>query len=387
MDQLDLKTEDELFVIIKRVVSEYHIQNVTILKNPMLQLGKANRHQQVLEIIQEISPASADEIASSYQERYGVSASTVKSSYLRDFQAYRKHGIYEYRDTSLTDTQRDYLANLLTADYHALSSIKMRYEAAPFSPSGLDINDENLESLGYITSHGLVVRKDIDLKALFAERIDSHERFCEGGSGFEEAVMHHPAFRSELSSRISLYQIVQFEPGKYISSKKLEDIFGISPAMLSAYARKVARSATPEIPFTVESLRRSGFSDPVDSLRENADFKDCFYETLIESLPATDLIKRTSLDGTKVYCKSKTPLSSSTFIKHIVQREGEIEIEDLLYLLEDEYGIKTSINVLRGIIERAYQANYIFYNQQFETLLPDKAANAEFLRRCINGNK
>lgn len=387
MDQLDLKTEDELFVIIKRVVSEYRIQNVTILKNPMLRLGKANRHQQVLEIIQELSPANADEIASSYQERYGVSANTVKSSYLRDFQAYRKHGIYEYRDTSLTDTQRDYLANLLTDDCHVLSSVKMRYEAAPFSPSGLDINGENLESLGYITSHGLVVRKDIDLKALFAERIDSHERFCEGDSGFEEAVMHHPAFRSELSSRISLYQIVQFEPGKYISSKKLEDIFGISPSMLSAYARKVARSATPEVPFTVESLRRSGFSDPVDSLREDADFKDCFYETLIESLPATDLIKRTSLDGTKVYCRSKTPLSSSTFIKHIVQREREIEIEDLLYLLEDEYGIKTTINVLRGIIERAYQANYIFYNQQFETLLPDKAANAEFLRRCINGNK
>lgn len=386
MDQLDLKSEDELFMIIKRVVSEYHIPNVTILKNPMLQLGKANRHQQVLEIIQELSPANADEIASAYQERYGVSANTVKSSYLRDFQAYRKHGIYEHRDTSMTDAQRNYLASLLTDDCHALSSIKMRYEAAPFSPSGLDINDENLENLGYVTSHGLVVRKDIDLKTLFAERIDSHERFCEGDPGFEEAVIRHPAFRSELSSRISLYQIVQFEPGKYISSKKLEDIFGISPSMLSTYARRAARTATPEVPFTVESLRQSGFSDPVDSLREEADFKDCFYETLIESLPATELIKRTSLDGTKVYCRSKTPLSTSTFIKHIVQREGEIEFEDLLYLLEDEYGIKTSVNVLHGIVERAYQANYIFYNQQFETLLPDKAANAEFLRRCIDGN-
>lgn len=123
MDRLDIHNPNELHAVIKRVVHDYRLHAVAINKIPLITLGTAQRRDQVLAIIKELSPCSGDEIAIEYQERYGVNVNTVKSSYLRDFQAYRKDGRYEYRDTKLTDQQLESLRGLLVNDCHALSSI------------------------------------------------------------------------------------------------------------------------------------------------------------------------------------------------------------------------------------------------------------------------
>lgn len=197
--------------------------------------------------------------------------------------------------------------------------------------------------------------------------------------------MKHPSFRVELTSRLSSYTYVQPEPNFYLSVSWLQSRFGVTADMLRDYGEQVANQAEPGVPFTVHSLAKSGFLHEVDLLREEADFKDCFYETLIEALPVWRQIKRTSFEGTKVYCLSESSFSISDIINYIAQREGAIELESLLDLLEDEYAITTSANYLRGCIERTCQDDGVFYNQQFETLLPSKEANKAFLLSQING--
>lgn len=385
MEQLELLNGRELFVVIKRLLKENRSIDIRTGKNPLLNLGQCDRHQQVLAVIKEASPASADELASIYLERYGVTANTFRSTFLRDFHAYKKHGTYEYRDTQLSEQQAGFLRTLLIDSCHPLDVVKLRYEAAPFPTSALDINDENLKPLGYSVSHKLIVRDGVDLGSLFGKRIDGHAQFDEGDPGFETDVIHHPAFVSELRSRIDSYVYTEFEPGRYVSTKKLNELFGISAHTLMDYAEQVANRAEYNVPFTVHSLWRSGFSHPAESLAKDAGVKDCFYERLIETLPISRLIKRTSFDGTKVFCKSKLTLSVPQFMHHLAQREQEIEVEDLVDLLADEYGIHTTVTYVRNSIERARQDGLVFYSQNFDALFPDKAAYAEYLKSCING--
>lgn len=118
-------------------------------------------------------------------------------------------------------------------------------------------------------------------------------------------------------------------------------------------------------------------------LREEAGVDDSLFEDLIEAIPASEGIKRTSFDGVTVYCRSVTPFSATSFLSFLARREGSIELGDLIDLLEAEYGIHTSMGYLRNCVERAASEGDAFYNQALDTLLPNKEANAVFLRDCI----
>ena len=53
-----------------------------MLRCPNIAFGMGERHEQVLELLREMSPATASELSEAYQERYGVDAALVAGIYL-----------------------------------------------------------------------------------------------------------------------------------------------------------------------------------------------------------------------------------------------------------------------------------------------------------------
>lgn len=384
MEMLDLLDEYDLYVVIKRLLKEANISGATTGTCPILRFGECDRHAQVLEVIKEVSPASADEVAAAYEERYGVLAASFKSSYLRAFAAYQRNGRYEYHEPELSDDMREFLEGELKGDYLVLSLVQARFAARFSQASRLDVNDATLAPFGYHTSHELIVRDGIDERAVFGELIDSHEQFALGDVGFDEAVIKYPAFRAELRARLASLSYVEWMRDHYLSVTRLSSAFDVGRDELRAYMGFISDLAEPGVPFTVPGLLRAGRRHPLDALRDDAGVEDSLYEGLIEAMPASEGIKRTSFDGTIVYCRAHGSFSTAEFLSYLACREGHIEVEDLVDLLEGEYGINTSVGYVRNCIERAASEGLVFHNKALDTLLPSKEANAAFVRSCID---
>lgn len=384
METLDLVDEYDLYVVIKRLLKEASISGVATGKCPILRLGECDRHAQVLEVIKEASPASADEVAAIYEERYGVPVASFKSSYLREFAAYQRSGRYEYHERELSDDMREFLGGELKGDYLVLSLVQARFAARFSQASRLDVNDATLAPFGYHTSHELIVRDGIDVRSVFGELIDTHEQFALGDVGFDEAIIKYPVFRAELRARLASLSYVEWMRDHYLSVARLSSAFDVGRDELRAYMGFISELAEPGVPFTVPGLLRAGRRHPLDALRDDAGVEDSLYEGLIEAMPTSEGIKRTSFDGTIVYCRVHGSFSTAEFLSYLACREGHIEIEDLIDLLEDEYGIDTSVGYVRNCIERAASEGLVFHNKALDTLLPSKEANAAFVRSCID---
>lgn len=384
METFDLVDEYDLFVVVRRLIREAGIPGVRTGTCPILRFGECDRHAQVLGVIKEVSPATADEVAVVYEERYGVPSASFKSSYLREFAAYRKNGRYEYHERELTVEMREFLSSELKGDYLVLSLVQARFAARFSEASKLDVNDMALAPFGYHTSHDLIVRDGIDERVAFGALIDSHEQFAFGDVGFDEAITKYPAFRSELRTRLASLSYVEWMRGHYLSVARLSSAFDVGEHELRAYMRYISELAEPGVPFTVPGLLIAGRHHDLDSLRDDAGVEDSLYEGLIEFMPASEGIKRTSFDGTTVYCRSHGSFSTAEFLSYLANREGHIELEDLVDLLEDEYGISTSVGYVRNCVERAASEGVVFHNQALDTLLPSKEANAAFVRSCID---
>lgn len=266
METLELQDEYELHAIVRRLKAERGLPGVELGTCPILRLGECDRHAQILEVIKDLSPATADEIASAYEERYGVLRSSVKASYLRDFAAYQRNGRYEYRKATLTGEMEDFLKEELTGDYAVLSLVQTRFAVRFPQASRLDVNDAALSPFGYHTSCGLIVRDGMDERATFGRLIDEHEQFAFGDVGFDEAVCKHPAFRCELRARMSSLSYVEWMRGHYVSVERLESAFGMGREELRSYMDYVLALAEPGVPFTVPGLVLAGRRHALDVL-------------------------------------------------------------------------------------------------------------------------
>ncbi len=387
MKDLDILDAQELHVVIKRLLDEEDIEGVHLEKRPVIRFGEGDRKRQAIELIKEMGPSSVDEVAAEYESRFGNSPSFFKTAVKREISAYCKNGRFEYRETDMSAEQREYLLSLLDKDYQALDLVKAQFSVRFPDMNELDVNDEVLSELGYHVDCGLVVRDGVELGPVFSRLVRQKESFSIRDPDFGPAVLSHPEFRKVLNRGLNSLEIVEISKDEFVLVKKLKRIFGVTRADLLDYANEAGKTAQHEAPFTIHSLRKEGFVHRIDSLREDAGLGDCMYESLIALLPQSYGIKRTAMGGTMVFCKLNHKFSAVDFLELIVKSEERIELDELIDLLLDEYGVSVPESTLRLAIDRAVGEGRLFFNQSFQMLLPSKEANLEFLRGLIDQPK
>ncbi|WP_346674535.1 sigma factor-like helix-turn-helix DNA-binding protein [Enorma phocaeensis] len=360
MESLDIRDAYELYWISETLYQDV-VEGVAFgPRMPMVTLGKADRYAQILSLIEELSPVPAGNLATEYERRYGVARASFLGSFLGEFSQYKEGNSYAVRRKSLTAEELDFLHDELSgADYRSLEFVRERFVGAYPDESLSAISDSTLRELAlryadddYFISEGLIVRRDLDLSGTFQRLINCRDFFSEGDEGFGHDVFVHSAFRAELNKALRAFDVVQCMQDTYFSAIELERQFGIRKCDIKGYLEAVLEFAGEDAPFTIHSLNKQGFSHIAELLCEDDRFGDTPLESILSSGSGSKRFSTSSMGGKMVFCKTEKPFSTVSLLEAIVQREGELEIEELTDVLVDEYDIQVFPSYVRQAVQR-----------------------------------
>lgn len=370
LEELDIQNGYELHYILSRYCSD--VDGMKVGRSPNVTFGKGSRNDQVLEMIKELSPISAPDLADAYSERYGVDPASFMASYLSTFKIYLKHGKYVYNDQDLNEEQITFVRDQLEGtgrDYLSVSLLKARFKNRFPRASTSLINGDNIAQFGYHPSATLLVKDGIDERAMFSSLLDSKQRFSISDDEFGKDVFDNPSFQAELAIRVRACKLVEFEKDSYLASSVFSSQYvSIDETDLRDYVDSAIEFMKPNTPYTVKSLVSSGFTHKIDVLRNDFGLDDFFFASLLKSGTVGGRLKTTSVGDTPVFCKTFYNYSAPIMVEQIVAKVEAIEIDDLAYLLEDDYGIQASNSLLRSIVKRSD----LYFNETLDMVFDSK---------------
>lgn len=372
MEELGLQDGYELHNIVRNCLSG--IPGLKLERTPTMVFGNGDRKAQMLELVKELCPASAETLAEAYERRYGVRKEVVLGNYLDDLNSYRVGRVYVYNDEDLTSEQEEFLSSELTGRCHSLFLVKERFKERFQDARASLVNESNLAELGFKISGSLIIEADQDERELFASMID--EKLAEGKGFFNvedfptgKEILGNDAFKSELNPRLNSRRLVEYEDGKFLTAEKLASLDPpITVADLEDYVNSAIEFMEPGKPYSLKVLEREGFSHPVGALREDAGLGDMFFNSLLRTGFVGGRLKRASFGDTPLFCRTPYAFNSPDVLDYILKQERFIDIDDLAGLLERRYGVNVSNAVLRQTVGRSslYYAeaiDIVFYDE------------------------
>lgn len=263
-------------------------------------------------------------------------------------------------EAPLTNRERCWLeAELEGVSYISLEFIRQRFIDEFSLAASQKICDHNLSSLGFAVSEDLIVSRSVDVEAAFSRLLDSLTFTFEGEEGLSAEVMTHSLFRSGLDSRLRRFQLIKFEceeDGRtvFVSEKYLHELFSIDAEFMRSYVRHVIEYVGSESPFTMKSLRDSGFVDVLDLIRTDVRFGDSFFESVLSAGIGDLRIGTSTCRGVRIFSVTAAPFSSVSLFEYLVAREGAVDLEELQGILLDEFGIEAGLTYMRSVVARSH---------------------------------
>ena len=382
-DLYDVRDDEELYEIIRTYVRPDTVHGLRTVMSPVIRLGETDRKRQMLDVLRDAgTELSREEFAQRYADKYCIDTKTVRSNYLRDMNAYLRNDRYSYVDVDLSAEQQQFIKDMVTEDYVSLPYVRASFIAKFGSTSGRLINDQTLAPLGLEVSRDLIVKKGVDLRKSFENLLMSRDSFAYGAPGFGDEVINHQDFRLAIAQLLRNFTFIECNHGSFISLKHLEESVGIRRTDLSSYAYAVSGRTESGVPFTVASLRKQGFEHKLDAVAEECGFDDAFFDSIVVYGLPQEQIRRTRFGGTYMFCRKEGSFSIADAVEYVAKQRGPIGVDDLIDAFQDDYGVV----VTAYDINRAVKDKDLFYNEDLDMVMPNKEANAAYLRELYIKN-
>ena len=382
-DLYDVRDDEELYEIIRSFVRPGSVPGLEMGSMPLIRLGKTDRKNQMLDVLRDAgTELSREEFAQRYADKYCVETRTVRGNYLRDMNAYLRNGRYSYVESNLTDEQQQFIKDMVTEDYVSLPYVAASFAAKFGTASGRLINDQSLAPLGLEISRDLIVKEGVDLRQSFTNLLMSRDSFAYGSPGFGDEVINHPDFRNAITPLLRNFTFIECNHDSFISLKRLNETTGVRRIDLGSYACSLFARTEPDVPFTVTSLRKQGFMHKLHAVVDECGFDNSFYDSIVLYGLAHEQIRRTRFSGVYMFCRKEGAFSSGDAVEYVVRQKGPIEVGDLIDAFQDDYGVV----ITAADINRAVQDKGLFYNEDLDMVMPNKEANAAYLRELYIKN-
>lgn len=382
-DLYDVRDDEELYEIIRTYVRPDTVHSLRTVMSPVIRLGETDRKRQMLDVLRDAgTELSREEFAQRYADKYCIDTKTVRSNYLRDMNAYLRNDRYSYVDVDLSAEQQQFIKDMVTEDYVSLPYVRASFIAKFGSTSGRLINDQTLAPLGLEVSRDLIVKKGVDLRKSFENLLMSRDSFAYGAPGFGDEVINHQDFRLAIAQLLRNFTFIECNHGSFISLKHLEESVGIRRTDLSSYAYAVSGRTESGVPFTVASLRKQGFEHKLDAVAEECGFDDAFFDSIVVYGLPQEQIRRTRFGSTYMFCRKEGSFSIADAVEYVAKQKGPIGVDDLIDAFQDDYGVV----VTAYDINRAVKDKDLFYNEDLDMVMPNKEANAAYLRELYIKN-
>lgn len=361
MHVYDIRDEYELHNLLKKICSKEDYPSLTFNRMPNIEFGVGDRDNQVMELLLSLSPISNDDLAKEYESEYGVVASTVLANYVKKFDEYLYNGMYKINFPTLPNDIAQKFKQILVNDFYLLSDIRTVYKNEfPNYDKNL-LNPFSLKALGFkVYSNYAVSDKFSSASGYFTELLTKDA--VTYIDNFPPKISEVIGYTSQLYKLKSEYEIIEFSPNKYISFRKLQEK-NISKTLLVNFCTEVLNFAGDSKYFTMQSLRKDGFSHELDNLG----FDDWFYISIL--VEDKEHLSYQRVGGNKLMLSGTFKVRLEDFIEHIIFNQDSLSMDvyEMSELLDLYYGLK--INTWKLI--QTTKNSSLFYDAVTEKIYAD----------------
>ncbi len=359
MEDYDVRDHYELHDMLKKIWKNHgNTSDVEFDRNPSLTIGSADRNEQVYRLMVQNAPISNVELADLYEEKYGDLAQTVLGSYFKEInKKYNNNGLLMVPKTVLSEEEAKLAGEYLDNEFYTIEDFAIALGNALKDKSKAIVNPYIIDQLGFVLKSGYVYSGKYASADEFFRHILSEEVF--DADGLPNGMWQNNTFSAYLQNALDSKQLLEFEPKHFIHIKKLEKS-GITLENLDDYCEKVNSFLLPNTVFTIESLRKDGFSHPLEDLG----FDSWFYASLV----ARDKkrYKAIRFGGNRILYSSTDEFTLGEFVTQAFYEYGEnkIDIYDFYDFIRARYQISTS---LYKVIEMIKDTD-LYYDKIMETV-------------------
>lgn len=351
--ELDIRNEYELHLLLNKYCED--MSGIELDRVPMITLGNADRNEQILSVLKELGPSSAEDISKVYEERFGVRRATFRGSFLRSIEQYRTGDVYSYVDTSMDSTAAETLNRLLSgvANFCTIEEIERQLRSQCPSFGNGPITTAEVKPYGFEVSGALLVRMTCDLHAVFASLIERSGRFSLGLGEFTPEICSNEIFMSELKKAQRAFSVIEVNKDRFFSIREFESLSQpLTAEYFKAFLDQTIEEAKPDTPFNAYTL---GMQDKLGCLRdvgETLGIGNYFIDSVLAQGYVGNQIKRTSMADTPLYCKTTGSFTSIEVLEEIIKPSGRMKVLDVQKVLAATYNVRLIPAQIRSIASR-----------------------------------
>ena len=271
MEEYDIRDQYELHNLLKKIQGRCGLDQITFDRQPGLVFGTFDRVKAITEIIEILSPITAEELADYVYQEFGFDGGMIPYTALKQ---YYHHGVYSMDFKRIPEQRADALMAALKDEFYYFDEIKQRYLALFPDADPEEINPYSLKGLGFQVNSNYAFRGYPSSEAYFTALLTKDDVYSTKDyfKRYGSIMMFSQVYAKLLQS----HRLFRFERDAVISLRRLER-FGVTLETIEDYCAAVQRSVEQESYFTVQSLRLDGFTHPLDQLG----FEDYFYASLL----------------------------------------------------------------------------------------------------------
>lgn len=366
MKQYDIRDEYELHNLLKKV---WPNKNNLIVFNrmPTIEIGKIDRYEQVLELLLQYAPISAENLAIKYEETYGIKSNTVLANYLSAFDTYYYNGIYSISYDNLPLVQYEWLKKILVEPFYLITEIKRMF-LRKFPDAKINsINSYVLKTLNFRVYSGYIIKSSYNSAFDYFKEILTKDDIINIRK-FKGNIGTIPTYSSILYKLRNNYEIIEFLPQQYINIRKLKEK-DITIEKLKDYTEAIGKIYDIGEFFTIYSLRKKGFVHELDDLG----FDEWFYSSIL--LENKELFSYQRIGGNRLFFRGKGEIQIGNMLRWILENKVKLDLYDLINLLKNDFNITIPKEKLLEIIkgtdlyyDTIMETVYIDYDTYFEEI-------------------
>ena len=327
----DIRDEYELHNLLRKICTRYGLKDINFLRMPMIEFGKADRYQQVYDLLLAHSPILQKDLISLYESIYGVNPESIVTSYLPQFSVYCHCGTYEIPAVTLSDRDVTILKKALKQDFYELKKVKCIFRK--LFPDG----DPDLVNPLSMRKAGFHVFKDHILSEKYPYMKDYIQHLLTSGEIVDLNVLpgslvKRQDFQVTLRNLQANYSLIEVEPKKYFTSIGMRK-YGLNKEKIQK-TRTVLLGVIPDDRFFSVKQVRSQHPE----LFPVTDLPDGFYASIL--MQDKEQIRWIRYGGTRVLYKGKGSVSVNAFLLQLIQEHGPMELGKLHQMLERYYGVQ-----------------------------------------------
>lgn len=358
--EIDIQDEYELHNLLRKN-EDFIPTYVSFSRTPILEVGKTDREEQVINLLIEHSPIEKNEFAALYSEKYGVLLETAKANYLPMVHEFAEGAILDADTPPVDPKTLAWLNDYLTEDFYFKEDI---YEIYATEFDGEVLRDYVFNLVDYTNYAEFILKgKNVRADLYFENEFFEKPMF----KIHDKRLKYLASFRKQWERLTTSLDIFEFAENEFIHFHTMHEKAGIEKAEIIELIDDILEEVGDRY-FTVPMIEPIIEKSPLYLLG----FDDVFYESILRGHQA---LRFQYMGGRLVFRQTGEKFYIHELVEEIVGRMKMVDIYELIDYLEETYSIPLT---KESIIKRTEMSD-LYYQPGLEMMFQDMEQFYEYM--------